>query len=41
MRKLAVWDDEFCLKRSFESLIPAFDPRPGRQNVNQVMFFGS
>lgn len=30
------WDDEFVLKRSFTALIPAFDPRPGRTNVNQT-----
>ncbi|XP_052768700.1 E3 ubiquitin-protein ligase HECTD1-like isoform X1 [Mya arenaria] len=30
------WDDEFVLKRQFSALIPAFDPRPGRTNVNQI-----
>lgn len=31
------WDDEFVLRRQFSaSLIPAFDPRPGRTNVNQT-----
>lgn len=30
------WDDEYVLKRSFSALIPAFDPRPGRTNVNQT-----
>jgi hypothetical protein len=30
------WDDEYVLKRKFSALIPAFDPRPGRTNVNQV-----
>jgi len=30
------WDDEFVLKRQFMALIPAFDPRPGRTNVNQT-----
>ncbi|XP_044733919.1 E3 ubiquitin-protein ligase HECTD1 isoform X2 [Chrysoperla carnea] len=30
------WDDEFVLRRSFSALIPAFDPRPGRTNVNQT-----
>lgn len=30
------WDDEFVLKRQFTALIPAFDPRPGRTNVNQI-----
>lgn len=30
------WDDEFVLKRQFSALIPAFDPRPGRVNVNQT-----
>lgn len=31
-----VWDDDFVLRRQFAALIPAFDPRPGRTNVNQV-----
>jgi len=30
------WDDEYVLKRQFTALIPAFDPRPGRTNVNQI-----
>nr|XP_014275679.1 E3 ubiquitin-protein ligase HECTD1 isoform X5 [Halyomorpha halys] len=30
------WDDEFVLKGQFSALIPAFDPRPGRVNVNQT-----
>lgn len=30
------WDDEYVLKRQFSALIPAFDPRPGRTNVNQT-----
>jgi len=30
------WDDEHILKRKFSALIPAFDPRPGRTNVNQT-----
>ncbi|XP_069975690.1 E3 ubiquitin-protein ligase HECTD1 isoform X13 [Penaeus vannamei] len=30
------WDDEFVIKRQFPALIPAFDPRPGRTNVNQT-----
>nr|XP_049465855.1 E3 ubiquitin-protein ligase Ufd4 isoform X1 [Anopheles coluzzii]XP_049465856.1 E3 ubiquitin-protein ligase Ufd4 isoform X1 [Anopheles coluzzii]XP_049465858.1 E3 ubiquitin-protein ligase Ufd4 isoform X1 [Anopheles coluzzii] len=30
------WDDEFVLKRQFSALIPAFDPRPGKTNVNQT-----
>ena len=30
------WDDEYVLKRKFSALIPAFDPRPGRTNVNQT-----
>eukprot|EP00116_Pleurobrachia_bachei_P006098 sb/3466360/ len=28
-----IWDDEVVLKRQFSALIPAFDPRPGRNNV--------
>jgi E3 ubiquitin-protein ligase HECTD1 len=34
--KRKVWDDDHVLKRKFSALIPAFDPRPGRTNVNQV-----
>lgn len=30
------WDDDFVLKRQFSALLPAFDPRPGRTNVNQM-----
>ena len=30
------WDDDYVLKRKFSALIPAFDPRPGRTNVNQT-----
>ncbi len=33
------WDDELVLKRKFSALIPAFDPRPGRTNVNQTTDF--
>ncbi|KAK2190392.1 hypothetical protein NP493_82g04009 [Ridgeia piscesae] len=33
------WDDDFVLKRQFSALIPAFDPRPGRTNVNQTQDF--
>ncbi|KZC09014.1 E3 ubiquitin-protein ligase HECTD1, partial [Dufourea novaeangliae] len=32
--KSRAWDDEFVLKRQFSALIPAFDPRPGRTNIN-------
>lgn len=35
--KRSSWDDEFVLKRQFKALIPAFDPRPGRTNVNQTV----
>ena len=31
--KRRVWDDDIVLKRQFSALIPAFDPRPGRNNV--------
>lgn len=34
------WDDDFILKRQFSALIPAFDPRPGRTNVNQTTGMG-
>ena len=27
------------LKRQFSALVPAFDPRPGRTNVNQTQDF--
>lgn len=30
------WNDDFVLRQQFEALIPAFDPRPGRTNINQV-----
>ncbi|VDN02850.1 unnamed protein product [Thelazia callipaeda] len=30
------WDDEFVLRHQLSALIPAFDPRPGRTNVNQI-----
>ena len=30
------WDDELVLKRQFSALVPAFDPRPRRTNVNQT-----
>lgn len=35
-RLLRVWDDDYVLRRQFGALIPAFDPRPGRTNVNQA-----
>ena len=38
-RERRTWDDEFVLKRQFSALIPAFDPRPGRTNVNQTQDF--
>ncbi|GMT23830.1 hypothetical protein PFISCL1PPCAC_15127 [Pristionchus fissidentatus] len=31
------FDDEFILKCTFNALIPAFDPRPGRQNAKQTV----
>uniref|UniRef100_A0A3Q2DUW2 Uncharacterized protein n=1 Tax=Cyprinodon variegatus TaxID=28743 RepID=A0A3Q2DUW2_CYPVA len=33
---LRTWDDDFVLKRQFSALVPAFDPRPGRTNVQQT-----
>ena len=30
------WNDDFVIRQQFGALIPAFDPRPGRTNVNQV-----
>ena len=33
------WDDDYVLKRQFSALIPAFDPRPGRPNINQTQDF--
>lgn len=39
--KRRAWDDEFVLKRQFSALIPAFDPRPGRTNINQVIVFNA
>ncbi|RUS87649.1 hypothetical protein EGW08_004572 [Elysia chlorotica] len=38
-RDRRTWDDEYVLKRQFSALIPAFDPRPGRTNVNQTQDF--
>ncbi|XP_050406417.1 E3 ubiquitin-protein ligase HECTD1 isoform X3 [Patella vulgata] len=38
-RDRRTWDDELVLKRQFSALIPAFDPRPGRTNVNQTQDF--
>jgi hypothetical protein len=35
-RAFRTWDDDFVLKRQFGALIPAFDPRPGRTNINQT-----
>ena len=34
------WDDEHVLKRKFSALIPAFDPRPGiveKQNIDIIV----
>jgi len=36
LSKRKQWDDDHVLKRKFSALIPAFDPRPGRTNVNQT-----
>lgn len=30
------YNDEFVLKCQFSALIPAFDPRPGKNNINQI-----
>jgi len=35
-QKKVLWDDNYVLKAKFVSLIPAFDPRPGRTNVHQI-----
>ncbi|XP_028176150.1 E3 ubiquitin-protein ligase HECTD1 isoform X2 [Ostrinia furnacalis] len=37
LRPRRPWDDDFVLKRQFSALIPAFDPRPGRTNLNQTV----
>jgi E3 ubiquitin-protein ligase HECTD1 len=37
VQKRRYWDEEYVLKRQFSALIPAFDPRPGRTNVNQTV----
>ena len=34
--KRKAWDDEHVIKRKFSALIPAFDPRPGRYEVDFV-----
>ncbi|OQV15075.1 E3 ubiquitin-protein ligase HECTD1 [Hypsibius exemplaris] len=31
------WSNDFVLKRQFSSLVPNFDPRPGRNNVSQTV----
>ncbi|CAD6199393.1 unnamed protein product [Caenorhabditis auriculariae] len=31
------WEDELVVKCQYPALIPAFDPRPGRSNVNQTL----
>ncbi|CAF3546281.1 unnamed protein product [Rotaria sordida] len=33
------WDDDFVLKRQFSVLLPAFDGRPGRTNINATQDF--
>uniref|UniRef100_A0A1I8GC05 E3 ubiquitin-protein ligase n=1 Tax=Macrostomum lignano TaxID=282301 RepID=A0A1I8GC05_9PLAT len=33
------WDDELIVKRQCPALLPAFDPVPGRTNVNQTQDF--
>ena len=33
------WEDDYVLKQAFSSLVPAFDPRPGRTNVPQIQDF--
>jgi len=35
-QKKFFWDDNYVLKAKFISLIPAFDPRPGRTNVHHI-----
>uniref|UniRef100_A0A7E4W8K1 E3 ubiquitin-protein ligase n=1 Tax=Panagrellus redivivus TaxID=6233 RepID=A0A7E4W8K1_PANRE len=35
-KPLRHWDDDFTLKPAYSALIPVFDPRPGRNNVNQT-----
>lgn len=32
-----VWDDSHTIKRKLSALIPAFDPRPGRMNLQQTV----
>lgn len=31
-----MWDDDLVLKCQHNALVPAFDPRPGRTNVQQT-----
>ena len=31
------WDDEYTVKHHLKALIPAFDPRPGRMNIQQTV----
>ena len=32
------WDEDIILKKNFQALIPAFDPRPGHANIKQVSY---
>ena len=31
------WDDDHTIKHHLHALIPAFDPRPGRMNLQQTI----
>lgn len=31
------WDDDHTIKHQLKALIPAFDPRPGRMNMQQTV----
>ena len=32
-------EEDYVLKQAFSSLVPAFDPRPGKTNVPQIQDF--
>ena len=35
-RHRRMWDDDLVLKCKHDALVPAFDPRPGRTNIQQT-----
>ena len=39
VNKKIFWDEDLVLRKNYPSMVPAFDPRPGRVNVNQTQDF--